>query len=136
MYSDGRTWRHYSKYNNPSDCRKHGGMWFQFNSSLTVLHEVKSEQDCQSVASQSGVNVKWVVPYVSADETDQRDTDPEKWKRCIIPLPEPDCQPAPSSRPNHLGNGEGVEALQKVASAGTVLLFDHTLIIAVYISDK
>ena len=64
-----------------------GGEWLEFHNYLEKMPEIKSEADCKA----KGYN--WARPlYGYALE-------------CLVPLKEPDCEAAPWTRVNHLGNG-------------------------------
>lgn len=97
------TWKHYSTHNNKIDCEKDNGKWVEFRSYLEYINKTKEE--C------NGERLIWDIPYSSVTIDHLLGEDPENWKRCLVALDPPDCQQAPQSRPNHLGNGENVVPL-------------------------
>ncbi|XP_028403203.1 protein DD3-3-like [Dendronephthya gigantea] len=96
-------WRHASQYNNKADCEANNGIWVTFHNYL--------EETDLSEAQCTGEKYIWGIPYRSEKLDQLKGTDPEVWKKCLVALPKPECGPAPYSRSNHLGNGEGVVAL-------------------------
>ena len=108
-YSDGRSWKHTSVHNNRKECVGGGGKWTEFSQFLHILSQHKTKAACEA-ASTAKVPLIWAIPYRSED-LDRMDIDPNKWYKCLAKPHPPDCKEAPHSRPNHLGNGEGVKAL-------------------------
>ncbi|KAI0209873.1 Protein DD3-3 [Lamellibrachia satsuma] len=87
--------KHYSSWDNKSECKKHGGAWVQLFNYLEKAPAYSSQAACES-ASRDGIQYIWAVPYDSPDGTT---------RQCLVRLDEPTCQSAPWSRSNHLGNG-------------------------------
>lgn len=96
-------WRHASKYNNKAECENNEGKWVTFHNYLEEAN--LSEAQC------TGSQHIWAIPYRSEKLDQFKGGDPDEWKKCLVALPQPECGPAPYSRSNHLGNGQGVVAL-------------------------
>jgi hypothetical protein len=92
-----------SKHNNPVACEAAGGNWTNFHNYLEITNKTKAE--CQ------GESVIWAIPYSSENLDQLKGGDPENWKKCLVKLPKPDCEEAPRTRTNHLGNGKGIVPL-------------------------
>ena len=103
LYKKSTRWRHASKHNNPVACEAAGGNWTNFHNYLEITNETKVE--CQ------GESVIWAIPYSSENLDQLKGGDPENWKKCLVKLPKPDCEEAPRTRTNHLGNGKGIVPL-------------------------
>ncbi|KAK3607200.1 hypothetical protein CHS0354_008884 [Potamilus streckersoni] len=94
MYNPGGKRKHWSRWNNQKDCINNGGKWIQFSNYLEKAHSYLSEARC--VGTRNGMRYIWAVPY-DAEDVEQ--------KECLVALEQPDCQEAPWSRSNHLGDG-------------------------------
>lgn len=96
-------WRHASKHNNHDACEANGGKWIDFQNYLEISN--KTETLCK------GESDIWTIPYRSENIDQLEGENPEKWKKCLVKLPKPDCTEAPRTRTNHLGNGKGIVPL-------------------------
>jgi hypothetical protein len=96
-------WRHASKYNNKVACEANKGKWINFHNYLEITNKTKNE--CK------GDSVIWAIPYRSEHLDQLKGEDPENWRKCLVKLSKPDCKEAPTTRTNHLGNGEGIVPL-------------------------
>lgn len=96
-------WRHASKHNNHDACEANGGKWIDFQNYLEISK--KTETLCK------GESDIWTIPYRSENIDQLEGENPEKWKKCLVKLPKPDCTEAPRTRTNHLGNGKGIVPL-------------------------
>ncbi|KAK3607198.1 hypothetical protein CHS0354_008882 [Potamilus streckersoni] len=94
MYNPGGKRKHWSRWNNQKDCTNNGGKWVQFSNYLEKAPDYVSEATC--VGTRNGMRYIWAIPYDAEDV--------EK-KECLVALEKPDCQEAPWSRSNHLGDG-------------------------------
>ncbi|XP_059178656.1 protein DD3-3-like [Physella acuta] len=88
------TYPNASRFNNEKACTDNGGTWLLMYNYLEKDTSKKSQSTCES-SKQAGLTYKWAVPQ------DSTSYQPE----CLILLDAPDCQVAPWSRSNHLGNG-------------------------------
>ncbi|XP_028415055.1 protein DD3-3-like [Dendronephthya gigantea] len=95
---DRGNYKHDSKHNNRQDCASHGGLWVNFHNYLEKMTQYTDEGSC------SRAGYKWGYGYRSEDFEDMR-------KFCFVPLEKPECELAPYSRSNHLGNGAGITPL-------------------------
>lgn len=92
----GNKRKHASRWNNATGCEQNGGQWVVFHNYLEKAPTFTSESACTR-NSNSKHNYIWAVPY-DAEGID---------KECLVALEQPECQAAPWSRSNHLGNGLG-----------------------------
>lgn len=84
----------------------------EFSSFFDLHHEIKNEQQCTEFQRQNpNVRTRWAIPYISF-VLPLLKANLEENKRCLILPPPVKCKVAPTSRPNHLGNGEDVVALR------------------------
>ena len=101
-----------SEHNNKWDCVRGGGKWVEFSSFFDIHGGINSEQQCAEFQRQNpNVRTRWAIPYRSYELSSLK-ADLEENKRCLILPPPVKCKVAPTSRPNHLGNGEDVVALR------------------------
>eukprot|EP00058_Branchiostoma_floridae_P021203 XP_002606693.1 hypothetical protein BRAFLDRAFT_72540 [Branchiostoma floridae] len=99
FYNNARTQKkHWSRWNNQQDCEDNGGEWRAYYSYLEKAPTV-SQADCQG-EGRSGL--RYVYGYPEGEDTDTQ--------TCLVLPPAPDCQPAPWSRSNHLGNSREGQA--------------------------
>ncbi|XP_028415089.1 protein DD3-3-like [Dendronephthya gigantea] len=104
-YNGGEKFKHYSRYNNPTDCKANGKDWIVFRSFIDIKDEYKNKASCEQ-ATTKDVPLVWGVPYKS-ELVDSLELDPVTKKPkefCLVQPPELDCKVSPVSRPNHLGN--------------------------------
>lgn len=89
--------RHYSSADTSEKCKELNGEWVDFHNYLEIANI--PEADC------AGPKYEWAVPYrhAAADR---------KKKACLVKLSPPDCDEAPFSRTNHLGNGADLKPLR------------------------
>ena len=100
-------WRHDSRHNNKKDCEANKGKWVMFHNYLEEID--RSKEQCKQLPN--GQRLIWAIPYRTENLDQFKGSDPEQWKRCLVPLSALDCRPAPYSRSNHLGNGKGAVTL-------------------------
>lgn len=105
--SDG--FRHDSVYSNKIDCENNGGFWVSFSNYLEEYPAYKTEQQCKA-ASSGRLRLIWAIPYRSEDIDNLKMTgeNVESLKRCLVALDPPECNEAPYTRSNHLGNAHDV----------------------------
>ena len=101
-YKRTNDYKHDSIYNTRADCENHGGEWINYHNYLEKDTSKTSEASCKSAGK------AWVYAYRS-DDYDE-DNGAIK-KKCVVPLTKPECDVAPYSRSNHLGNGNGITPL-------------------------
>eukprot|EP00116_Pleurobrachia_bachei_P004610 sb/3464872/ len=89
------------------------GTWVTFHSYLEILTSENTEAKCNAVAAadKSGNKVSWmslrivaIYPGFPNSFTSFSQSDEPNDKKCVVQAPEIDCQAAPWSRVNHLGN--------------------------------
>lgn len=102
-----------SEHNNEWDCIRAGGQWVSMSNFFDIDEKSRSEQQCnQYQTANPDIRTRWAIPYRSSGiqyiNTNLGDTA----KACLILPPKVKCKVAPTSRPNHLGNGENVIALR------------------------
>ena len=79
---------------------------------LELNLQMNTKQKCdQYQASNPDIRTRWAIPYRSY-YFKYYNSDLEKAKTCLVLPPKVKCKVAPTSRPNHLGNGDGVVALR------------------------
>ncbi|XP_078594985.1 protein DD3-3-like isoform X2 [Branchiostoma floridae x Branchiostoma japonicum] len=99
FYNNARTQKkHWSRWNNQQDCEDNDGEWRAYYSYLEKAPTV-SQADCQG-EGRSGL--RYVYGYPEGEDSDTQ--------TCLVLPPAPDCQPAPWSRSNHLGNSREGQA--------------------------
>ena len=102
-YDDEFTRKHASTANNAADCTLNGGNWTAFHNYLEIVPNIISEYECEQEAARLGHTFGeefiWAVPYLDGVD---RHLAPEP--KCLVTLPEVECEKAPWSRANHLGN--------------------------------
>ena len=114
-YKNGRTnlgFQHFSKFNNPKECRRNRGTWVEFTSFLEERPQYTSRVRC-AAASTKDVPLVWGIPYVS-DELESLELYRGRCKpkaSCLVAVPELECKKADYSRANHLGNVGNVVAM-------------------------
>ena len=89
---------YFSQYNNQKDCEANKGLWLEFTNYLEKAQRFKNQSSCEA-ASKNGIRYGWGRPLGSME------------KECLVLLDAPDCQQAPYSRDNHLGNGINAQHL-------------------------
>jgi len=97
--------RHYSGAETPENCKKIKGEWIEFHNYLEIAD--LNEAECKGASSKKkpGFVYKWAIPYLHS-ATNRRAS------KCLVLLKAPDCDEAPFSRQNHLGNGADLEPLR------------------------
>lgn len=90
--------KHYSEHNNKIDCEANAGVWTEFHNYLEILP--LNEAECNAKNQSEFVNkLIWGRPIF------------EDTKKCLVRLPEIECDRMDFSRVNHLGNGKDLEPL-------------------------
>lgn len=108
----GGHWDYKSEHNNGPECAQAGGTWVEFSNFLEILDDMNTQQKCASYQnSNPNIRTRWAIPYRSYYYK-LYVADIEKSKRCLVLPSKVKCKVAPTSRPNHLGNGENVIALR------------------------
>ncbi len=101
--------RHDSTHNNKVDCEKNKGFWVSFSNYLEKYPKYKTEKQCRAASSRER-RLIWAVPYRSDDIDNLKMTadNVESLKCCLVALDPPECEKAPYTRTNHLGNTRDV----------------------------
>ncbi|XP_071805956.1 protein DD3-3-like [Asterias amurensis] len=101
-YGNGNTGdrKHWSRWNNEAECTENGGQWLAFTNYLEKAPQYNNAAACTARSGTDGVRYVWGRP------------EGEMTEQCLVALDPPDCQPAPWTRVNHLGNTRGGEASQ------------------------
>jgi len=96
------------RWNNEEDCVKYGGQWYEFYDYKNILSQITSSADCTAVGTGiDSADLVWGYPKRFGED---RHNLPEE--KCLV-LPDAlDCQQAPWTRANHLGNGIGGDHVQ------------------------
>ena len=96
------------RWNNEEDCVKYGGQWYEFYDYKNILSQITSAADCTAVGTGiDSADLVWGYPKRFGED---RHNLPEE--KCLV-LPDAlDCQQAPWTRANHLGNAIGGEHAQ------------------------
>lgn len=108
-------WSFKSKWNNALDCAREGGEWVLFSSCIDILCNITTEQQCNDYSKNfPHLPTRWGICYGSygAKDFSSHLKMSQQKRRCMVLPPPPKCKVAPTSRPNHLGNGENVHALR------------------------
>ena len=112
LVRQGPRWNHKSEFNNYWDCTREGGTWVMMSNFLELNLQMNTKQKCdQFQASNPDIRTRWAIPYRSYYFR-YYNIDLEKAKTCLTLPPKVKCKVAPTSRPNHLGNGDNVIALR------------------------
>ncbi|XP_022106441.1 protein DD3-3-like isoform X1 [Acanthaster planci] len=96
-YGNGQA-KHWSRWNNEADCTENGGQWLAFTNYLEKAPQYNNEAACEARSGTDGVRYVWGRP------------EGEMAEQCLVAVDPPDCQPAPWTRVNHLGNTRGGKA--------------------------
>jgi len=97
--------RHYSGAETEVHCTTLGGKWVEFWNYLEMDNSANSESACIAKNGQGGYSYKWAIPFRYAANNREE-------KKCLVLLEAPNCDEAPFSRQNHLGNGADLEPLR------------------------
>ncbi|XP_028403206.1 protein DD3-3-like isoform X2 [Dendronephthya gigantea] len=95
----------YDEHNNAFACSQGGGKWLEYSNFLEILPNINTEGECKSYdRGNPNIRTRWAIPYFPGDIKHK--------VMCLVLPPKVKCSVAPTSRPNHLGNGENVIAMR------------------------
>ena len=79
---------------------------------LELNVEMNTQQKCKTFQQNNpDIRTRWEIPFRSFFPR-HFPSNLEQAKQCLILPPQVKCEVAPTSRPNHLGNGDAKEALR------------------------
>ena len=111
-FAKPRNEKHKSSHNNKWDCVRGGGKWVEFSSFFEIHSASNTKEKCAEFGRRNPhLRIRWAIPHFTFGLKDLHPTI-ELNKRCLILPPPVKCEVAPTSRPNHLGNGEAKVALR------------------------